>query len=387
MFACRLPDIQPVIRRTLVLFALVVATFPVLDASARQVISGRVLDAETDESVPFAHVFIDGTAIGDVAAEDGTFRLKLPPFFPFRLIVSMIGYEETELEIRTPEDAGKTRTIHLQMSLTELGEFVVEAEQPRGWRRSLSMLRDILFSTTEGGLRCEMVNPEVLDLEEKDGLLTASAPVPLEIVNPWLGYRITLYRFRFSGNRQFFHWTGRIQFTEMEADERQAERYRERRNEAWKGSMRHFLRALVTDRVPQEGFDAGLVDAPGQVRGAEPVQEAGHSARTGASQIVFGDRESDSRSVLFPDVLMVRYVKAVEPAEYARHMRSIAPDSPLSAGRDAVQTSWLQLPYGLAIVDTLGNTVTDGSAFPLSHYGFWAWKRLGDLLPADWLPE
>lgn len=355
-------------------------------AATAQGLRGRVTDAETGEPVPSAHVFVDGTAIGDVTEPDGTFALRLPPFLPFRLVVSMIGYDTVETEVRTAEEAGLVREIRLAPSLLALDEFVVEAEQPRAWRRHLAMLKEILFSTTEGGLRCRFLNPEMLELDERDGRLTAAAPVPVQIENPWLGYRITLHRFRFSGTHRLFRWTGRIQFEDM-ADDQTRERFERRRKTAFRGSMRHFLRALATDRVPKEGFDAGLVDAPGSVRGVDPVLESGRSAASGATRIAFGDAHADSRSILFPRTLLVRFVGAVEPAEYARHMREIAPDTPLSAGRDNVQSSWLQLPYGMAIVDTLGNVITDGSTFPVTSYGYWSWQRMGDMLPADWLPR
>ena len=172
---------------------------------------------------------------------------------------------------------------------------------------------DVTGSDGSFSLRRQFVNPEFLELAERDGQLTATSPVPIRIENPWLGYRISLHRFQMSGSRQLFRWTGRIQFEDIARDDVDERRFEARRRETWNGSMRHFFRALATGWVPAEGFEAGLVDA--------------------------------------------------------------------------VQTSWIELPYGMAIVDTLGNVVTDASTFPISHYGFWAWERLGDLLLADYLPR
>ena len=54
-------------------------------------ISGRVLDDDTQEGVPFCNVFIQGESIGTVTDIDGNYQIKLQQKFE-SLSVSAIGY-------------------------------------------------------------------------------------------------------------------------------------------------------------------------------------------------------------------------------------------------------------------------------------------------------
>jgi hypothetical protein len=54
-------------------------------------ISGRVLDDDTQEGVPFCNVFIQGESIGTVTDIDGNYQLTLQQKFE-KLSVSAIGY-------------------------------------------------------------------------------------------------------------------------------------------------------------------------------------------------------------------------------------------------------------------------------------------------------
>ena len=62
-----------------------------LSAQSRQV-SGLVLDAETGEPLPYAHVILKGTELGTITNLDGKFLLEVPEL-PSVLVVSEVAHE------------------------------------------------------------------------------------------------------------------------------------------------------------------------------------------------------------------------------------------------------------------------------------------------------
>jgi iron complex outermembrane receptor protein len=56
-------------------------------------ISGRVLDAETNEPLQFAHVFVDQTTHGTVTNSNGEFFLENLEPGEYRLVFSFVGFD------------------------------------------------------------------------------------------------------------------------------------------------------------------------------------------------------------------------------------------------------------------------------------------------------
>ncbi len=87
-------------------------------------ISGRVLDDDTDEGVPFCNVFIQGESIGTVTDIDGNFQLTLQQKFE-NLSVSAIGYTTQAKPIS--EALIQTINFRMESSSLVLEEIVVIA--------------------------------------------------------------------------------------------------------------------------------------------------------------------------------------------------------------------------------------------------------------------
>jgi len=78
----------------------------------------------------------------------------------------------------------------------------------------------------------------------------------LEIENQALGYKIKylLTDFTFNTNTKEIHYEGPVLFTEMEGTPKRGHRWLENRKQAYEGSMMHFLRSVMSDRLEEEGF-------------------------------------------------------------------------------------------------------------------------------------
>ncbi|SMO82852.1 DUF5686 and carboxypeptidase-like regulatory domain-containing protein [Gracilimonas mengyeensis] len=98
-----------------------------LQSRAQQTIEGTVLDAETGETLPSAHVIIKDTYKGTITNQDGEFRLMVPSL-PATIVVRFIGFQSKEVTITA--QAQSPIEIKLEPSVADMGEIVVSGEDP-----------------------------------------------------------------------------------------------------------------------------------------------------------------------------------------------------------------------------------------------------------------
>ena len=67
--------------------------------SCTNIISGKVVDSENQESIPGANVIVVGSNTGAVADFDGNFTLNTSAEFPLTIEVSYVGYSSQSLEV------------------------------------------------------------------------------------------------------------------------------------------------------------------------------------------------------------------------------------------------------------------------------------------------
>ena len=154
--------------------------------------------------------------------------------------------------------------------------------------------------------------------------------------------------------------------------------------------MRHFLTALVGDRLKKQGFKAYHVARAGELDTKVPIAEMGIKS---LGSNVIGDLITQagtpgSRWLQFNAVVMVQYLKDQEAPAYARYVNTYAPSG---RGRDIVpmgrnQKSWILLPRGFALIDDSGHVFPGMEGYPVAHSGYWGWERFGEMLPADYIP-
>ncbi|MFT5142673.1 MAG: hypothetical protein ACI80V_003058 [Rhodothermales bacterium] len=364
------------------LFALFVFTVLVGQASAQD-FHGLVVDAESGEPLPGAHIFIDGTNQGDVAGADGSFSLALPERRPLVVIISMIGFKLNTVPINPLFDLTESRRVEMVEDPIVLGEFVIEAVQPKEFRRVRGRIEDLLFSSTPAGSRCELENPEVLDIEVFPNNLRVRAREPLRVLSPYLGYRVTVHGMRLEGTQRSYEFSGRLQFEELPVANEKAERTRQkRRRETYLGSRQHFFRALIDGSLPKSGFIAELVAGPGTLTGGDTIVEFYGDARQGGTGVLHGNPDDLTRALMFNGSLLVRYRRERPLAAYNTFLNSLNVLPP----NTREQVSWVTLPTGIALLDRNGVPFSDGMNPPLSHYGYWSWERVCDSLPVDWVP-
>ncbi|CAD5259417.1 MULTISPECIES: carboxypeptidase-like regulatory domain-containing protein [unclassified Imperialibacter] len=224
-------------------------------------LSGRVVDASTEEPLPFANVFISSTTLGSTTALDGSFLIERVPFGAVRLVVSYVGYQNQTFNFDFTESSNLSVPIALEPALEELAAVEVASKKDKKWERKLSKFTKVFLGDTEFSKRCRILNPWVLEFaEDKDKGLVATASQPVEIENQALGYKVFYHLRLFNANSTYFFFTGETRFEEMTpADEQQKSQWIKNRVIAFKGSTRHLFLAILYEyiqkgQLQQEGF-------------------------------------------------------------------------------------------------------------------------------------
>jgi hypothetical protein len=243
------------------LFAVFFLSYSLITAAQTGSLSGRVVDASTEEPLPFANVFISSTTLGATTVLDGSFLIERVPFGSVQLVVSYVGYKHQTFNFDFTESSNLSTAIALEPALEELTAIEVASKKDKKWERNLSKFTKVFLGDTEFSKQCKILNPWVLEFaEDKDKGLVATANTPVEIQNQALGYKVFYHLWLFNANSTNFFFTGETRFEEMSpADEQQKSQWVKNRVIAFKGSTRHLFLAILYEYIQkgqlhQEGF-------------------------------------------------------------------------------------------------------------------------------------
>jgi hypothetical protein len=336
-------------------------------------VSGLVVDADSRRPLTDAHVFIASSMIGAVTDADGRYLLRRIPAGGHVLYVSMLGYEPARIDTVLRAGASYEITAELRPAVLDGPEIVVVAERDRAWYRRLDRFKRLFIGESPYAAQCEIENPEVLSFETKWwGDLSAQAREPLVITNRALGYRITYFLKEFEATSSRIRWDGEPFFEMLDPpDSARAEAWREARRKAYYGSFRHFMQSILLDSYREEGFvahrrynlDGGL--AHGQHFLFKP-------------QHILKEAPEPEEVILdFHGFVEVVYVHEPADDEFLRwqygntwhHRRE--------------QRSLFSLTDGPTRVDALGEVI---DPYGVTVYGYFAYKRVGDLVPKEFVP-
>ena len=120
-------------------------------------VTGVVLDSLTQEPLPSATVYINGTTQGTTTDSDGRFELK-DVSFPATVVFSFVGYQAKAMELdRNPG----MLTITLSPNI-ELPEIVVSGKANRVDKVNLDYFKTMFLGDDKWGKRATIKNENVL---------------------------------------------------------------------------------------------------------------------------------------------------------------------------------------------------------------------------------
>ncbi len=339
-------------------------------------IEGRVLDAKTQEPLPFANVFINNTTVGVAADEKGNFFLKHVPAGQVELVISFVGYHTylTKLNI-SHDQALKLSPVELLIDDKILENIRIEGKTDKEWESSLRRFNTIFLGNSRIARQARILNPWVLDFRKAGDVLLATASEPIVVANEGLGYTVTYILSRFTTRNEEYSILGKVKFEEMKTlDPVIEQRWVQNRSQAYLGSQRHFLRSIIENKVTGNGFRVYVEKITPETRPRTAVfeKELGNSIEaydSTARRITYDQRTKLLTIDFREEKIEVHYMKA---------------NSPIKSYDDVnFQVSWLEMKSGFIKTDSTGaffgpdNTVGSGYMSSL---------RVGDMLPNDFHP-
>ncbi len=239
---------------------LLLLTGPIILA---QTIMGSVVDNETNEPLPFVNVFISNTTKGTQTDAKGNFVLKPQSAGYSKVVASMVGYKTFEQEFILRPDETRRLTIHLTTDTRFLTEVKIAGKLDKQWKRLYNDFEREFLGRNKNARNCKVINPYDIDVTKKRQVLTARATKTIEIENNALGYSLSYQLEDFQSTKVSYQFSGRLFFKLLPTtDDAVAKTWENNRNQAYRGSLRHFLASVVHKKSREEGFRVYLEQTP-----------------------------------------------------------------------------------------------------------------------------
>jgi hypothetical protein len=229
---------------------------------AQYTIIGRVLNQADTKPVANASVFLSNTATGNKTAGNGTFTLENAKPGKYKLVISIVGFETYSETLIVGNSGINLHDITIFPKTIGLKEVTIRVDRNRDkyFNMFYDRFKREFLGRSDAASECKILNPQVLafDYDAEINTLTVSSQGFLEIENDALGYKINylLTNFRLNDYTNEVHYEGPVLFTEMTGTPAQVRHWLQNRRTAYEGSMMHFLRSVMNDRLEEEGFRA-----------------------------------------------------------------------------------------------------------------------------------
>lgn len=345
-------------------------------AQSYYTIYGKVISSETQQPLQGASVFAQNTTLGTATDAEGNFRLSVPDG-GYTLVITYTGLNTESVRINNSDANKKDIVYELSKQEKQMEEVAVIAtsEVKDGWAKYGSFFLANFLGQTANSEHCSIKNPEAIHFyfSKKRNRLKVLATEPLLIENLSLGYNIhySMDSFTHEYETQVSLYTGYPLFEELtpEAPDQQ-QQWMKARQEAYRGSILHFMRSLYNQTLTQDGFEIQFIVKRNDSESAIPLKDfykALRYAKDDSTGVVEIFPNQQRVGVIFTkDKPPARYIKANpdEPAEFQFSMLGFSPEDNISIEQNGY---YYDQNY-------------------LSISAFWAWERMADQLPYNYIP-
>lgn len=377
-------------------------------------VEGTVYDKSSGETLPFANVFLANTTFGASTDTAGAYSFRTTQGGTYRLTVKYLGYATFSQEIELTLE----KELKMDIYLTPLEEkvegvevsaykkrikrgyyetndsFIIEEKGP-SWKKYLRVFQSVLLGGSRFASETKILNPQVLNFEviKAEPKIHAYATEPVKIVNKALGYELeyVLESFELDLETRLMTFHGYPYFRELEPRNiKQQDEWRQNRWEAYRGSLRHFLKALHADELEQWGFETAWMPFGNTGQHIAPREykstSSGLSNRIDLYDYVKRGSHPGSKTFNLNGLLLVTAANSVEEEGYIRppwHEYFFGRD--LNNSRRNLQRSWIEIkPDKNVEFDNHGYIF---NPLDFAFYGYWSFKMVGDMLPIEYEPS
>lgn len=376
-------------------------------AVPRHNITGQVTDAVTGYPVENAILYVNGTEFKGQTDSNGHFTVDRIPNGTYEVLIIAPNYHNHYEKARiydgqvNDSDNYSFEAVSLTSDLNNLPDAPDEAirilqEQVRSLQNQLSstgftfnqqwvsnlQLFQRYFLGSERTSEINILNPQSLnfyvDPDQRGHLLSANSKNPLLIVNNILGYRIEMVIDTLIIRRNSFgidmQYQGISNFTDIETDNiEQIEIWEDNRQNAFEGSLRHFLMTLPTGKMHNQGFE---IFSGVRVQGPRVIG----SVESSVNEVGIFDRD-----VLRPGIKPYEYILDPPGELVITHSRTDPKDKKDFALTDRdVKRSYIQLDNGPAQFNS-NALVLNPETMRIS--GYWRYEQVIEMLPHYYNPH
>ncbi|MEJ7693387.1 carboxypeptidase-like regulatory domain-containing protein [Daejeonella sp.] len=231
------------------LFFLVIS----FDVSA-QLIKGQILIYGTEDPLPNASIYYDGSYKGGISDSAGNFQLAPIPAGKNPIVISAIGYHSTSIADYTSEEFIK---IYLQPKTYVLDAVVVTYDGMSREEKE-AIFKTEFIGVSENSRQTEIINIDDINLvyNRKRQTIEAFSEEPILLHNKALGFKITYYLDQFRQSPENLYFSGNYFFEpDTTLSGKNLKRVERKRREAYLGSRMHFIRSLYNDRLREDGYN------------------------------------------------------------------------------------------------------------------------------------
>lgn len=333
-------------------------------------VSGKVLDAGSKQPLAGASVFCQNTTVGTVTKEGGEFKLLMNNG-GYDLVISFTGYETQSIRISNTMPEAANLTIEMKPKEKNLEEVAVAVsnEVKDGWEKYGSFFKDNFIGRTRNSEQFQIQNPDAIHFyfSKKKNRLKILAKEDLVFINNALGYRIRyqLDSFTHEYTTGITTYTGYPFFEELTGTDEQKAAWKKNRENAYFGSLLHFMRAYHDSSLKKAGFKVELVDnVTSQTKALNNPYDTAY----------FGRLEGNDVELNFPGQLRVVYMNK-KPESLYLQVNNLSPNT-------TVQISVLGIQEPIVIEE-------NGYFYDqqdILNLGYWGWQKMADFLPYDYYP-
>jgi hypothetical protein len=332
------------------------------------VVLGKVIDSASRQPLAGASAFCQNTTQGTISNSEGLFFMRLPNG-GYDLVVSYTGYEKRVVRISNNQSSD-TILFELPKESKAMEEVAVVAtnEVADGLAKYGRFFMDNFIGNTPNGAQCTIQNPEVLHFYfyKKRNRLKVTAKEDIVVNNYALGYKIRyqLDSFSYDYNTKISQYTGYPLFQEMDSTDQAKDTWNKNRARTYLGSRLHFMRSLYDSLVSEEGFI---------------VEKLSDDTSNITGTIIANLYNSDDYVADSSDVT-INWV-----GRYRISYKNVLPDKKFLQDFDLPSNT----RYQITVLDISDGFVIEENGYFYEQYevintGYWAWKKLAELLPYDY---
>lgn len=352
-------------------------------------VTGHVFDQLSGDPIVGVNVFVAGTLKGCSTDQNGLFLIKDMERGDYEVVFSHIAYD---IKVSKLSVLGNRKVIsedvELMSRVQTLEEIEVVSRRDKEWQGHLAVFEDQFLGKTQNSTKCAILNGDDLEFyyDKDQNSLIAKSTDPIVVINQALGYKLEYYLKHFEIKEGRSELVGVSKFEELETKRRkEKKRWAKSRRKSYKGSLTHFLKALVNNDLAKQGFRVFTVeDLPG-------FNEINVS-KVSTGSLVSNNEGNISKQISFDNYLKVEYTDETESLDYIEDQVRLAVinenkyllnfyRSALLSEKRKAQTSYVKLNLPVVTINPKGFF---NEPLAITTYGYWSWERVAEYLPFEY---